>query len=133
MSREEAIRIIKIVLAVAEDFEIIVRGEEFTEEKCKEAVEIVTKALMQEPCDDCISRQTVLNLFREHGEVYVTDIVALPSVQPKKRTGRWIDNLGLVYCSGCGATLAGEKNYCPDCGSFNGGEQDGSTSGTPNP
>lgn len=45
MTREEAIRIIKIVLAVAEDFEIIVQGEEFTEEKCKEAVEIVTEAL----------------------------------------------------------------------------------------
>ena len=45
MTREEAIRIIKIVLAVAEDFEIIVQGEEFTEEKCKEAVEIVTETL----------------------------------------------------------------------------------------
>lgn len=52
MTREEAIRIIKIVLAVAEDFEITVQGEEFTKEKCKEAVEIVTKALAQEPCED---------------------------------------------------------------------------------
>lgn len=45
MTIDEAKRIIKIVLAVAEDFEIIVQGEEFTEEKCKEAVEIVTEAL----------------------------------------------------------------------------------------
>lgn len=45
MTQEEVIKIIKIVLAVAEDFEIIVQGEEFTEEKCKEAVEIVTEAL----------------------------------------------------------------------------------------
>lgn len=49
MTNEEAIRIIKIVLAVAEDFEITVQGEEFTEEKCKKAVEIVTKALEQQP------------------------------------------------------------------------------------
>lgn len=45
MTIDEAIRIIKIVLAVAEDFEIIVQGEEFTKEKCKEAVEIATEAL----------------------------------------------------------------------------------------
>ena len=45
MTNEEAIRIIKIVLAVAEDFKITVQGEEFTEEKCKEAVEIATEAL----------------------------------------------------------------------------------------
>lgn len=45
MTNEEAIRIIKIVLAIAEDFEITVQGEEFTEEKCKEAVEIVIKSL----------------------------------------------------------------------------------------
>lgn len=52
MTREEAIRIIKIVLVVAEEFEITVQGEEFTEEKCNEAVEIVTKALEQEPCEN---------------------------------------------------------------------------------
>ena len=45
MTREEAIRIIKIVLVVAKKFEITVQGEEFTEEKCKEAVEIATEAL----------------------------------------------------------------------------------------
>lgn len=66
MTREEAIRIIKIVLAVAEDFEIIVQGEEFTKEKCKEAVEIVTKALEQEPCDDAISRQAVDDAIYEY-------------------------------------------------------------------
>lgn len=45
MTREEAIRIIKIVLAVVQDFEITVQGEELTEEKCKEAVEIATEAI----------------------------------------------------------------------------------------
>lgn len=67
MTIEDAIRIIKIVLAVVEDFEITVQGEEFTEEKCKEAVEMATKALDQEPsvqpeiirCKDC-------KYWREH-------------------------------------------------------------------
>ena len=45
MTINEAIRIIKIVLVVTEDFKITVQGEEFTKEKCKEAVEIVTEAL----------------------------------------------------------------------------------------
>ena len=45
MTREEAIRIIKIVLAVAENFEITVQGEEFTEEKCEEAVDMAIEAL----------------------------------------------------------------------------------------
>ena len=49
MTIEEAIRIIKIVLAIAEDFEITVQGEELTKEKCKEAIEIVTKILEQQP------------------------------------------------------------------------------------
>lgn len=46
---DEAIRIIKIVLVVAENFEITVQGEEFTEEKCKEAVDMAIEALEQEP------------------------------------------------------------------------------------
>lgn len=52
MTREEAIKIIKIVLAVAEDFEITVQGEKFTEEKCKEAIDMAIKALQQEPCEN---------------------------------------------------------------------------------
>lgn len=59
-----------------------------------------------------------------------------------QRTGRWIfkyfdSDTGIRntgWCSECDKPFVGiYKNYCPNCGSFNGGEQDGSTSGTPNP
>lgn len=56
MTKEEAIRIIKIVLAVTEDFEITVQGEELTEEKCKEAVKIATEALEQESKTDALDK-----------------------------------------------------------------------------
>jgi len=102
MTREDAIRIIKIVLAVIEDFEITVRGEELTEEKCKEAVRIVTEALEQEPCEDAISREAlkkmlvgvpIAPIFRADDTViyrkavFAEDIDKLLSVQPKQR---WI-------------------------------------------
>lgn len=64
-------------------------------------------------------------------------IKALPSVQPKR--GVWIDDgseLG-CQCSQCGKTLDEYINcgteymtlteipkFCPNCGSYNGGEQD---------
>lgn len=88
MTREEAIRIIKIVLAIAEDFEITVQGEEFTEEKCKEAVEMATKALEQEPSGDLISRQAVIDALYDIEVIkYRIDIEnvikALPPVKPQ--------------------------------------------------
>ena len=71
MTIDEAIRIIKIVLAVAEDFEITVQGEELTKEKCKEAVEIVTKALEQEPGKDAIKYfNTIYELSQTLGVSY---------------------------------------------------------------
>ena len=95
MTIDEAIRIIKIVLAIAEDFEITVQGEEFTEEKCKEAVEIVTKALEQEPCD-AVSRKEVMNMLHNHAFDYATstkilallktmcgEVDRMPSVTPQ--------------------------------------------------
>lgn len=100
MTREEAIRIIKIVLVVAENFEIAVQGVELTEEKCKEAVDMAIKALKQEPCSDVISRQVVLDLprIKTHNvwgnviceSVDVEDIRQLPSVKPAENPNKWI-------------------------------------------
>ena len=61
--------------------------------------------------------------------------MAIKALLERQRTGRWKRGV----CSECkynwgeDALLASVPNYCPNCGSFNGGEQDGSTSGTPNP
>ena len=89
------------------------------------------KALEQEPCDDAISRQAVLdtclniffNGYKEKDLLY--DIKKLPSVNPQKpKTGHWIKTIGengitsAVRCSECGF----EDNrymlfrYCPNCG-----------------
>lgn len=64
----------------------------------------------------------------------------LPSVESERKNGRWIDDgteLGCC-CSECGVTLDDYfygalyevrldkiPNFCPNCGSYNGGEQDG--------
>ena len=51
--------------------------------------------------------------------------------QPERKTGRWIDDSNeeeyFTNCSECGYQLDvradhGYFNYCPNCGSFNGGE-----------
>lgn len=79
MTREEAIRIIKIVLVVAENFEITVQDEEFTKEKCKEAIETITKALSssEEPCADAIRRQAVLEILNDAYFLKLDDGAAL--------------------------------------------------------
>ena len=40
----------------------------------------------------------------------------LPSVQPKQKTGRWIDD----NCSECGQYVyhGDANNYCPNCGAY---------------
>ncbi len=99
----------------------------------------ILKALEQEPCEDCISRQAVLDMAttiqtddfsgNEIIEVVdVDDIKALLSVTPNPKTGRWI-NLektkykgivlpfwGRYECSKCGGHGEGTFNYCPNCG-----------------
>ena len=95
MNREEAIRIIKIVLAVAEDFELVVNGEEFTKEKCKEAVDMAIKALEQQTCEDAVSRAAVLDIFADNADATRPysktweEVKALPSVNPQPKMG-WI-------------------------------------------
>lgn len=51
--------------------------------------------------------------------VYLAEkkIEQLPSVQPEREKGRWIDMGDHVMCSCCGATHYGvDKNYCANCG-----------------
>ena len=58
-------------------------------------------------------------------------IFNLPPAEPKR--GKWIDTGGYrawyareYRCSKCGDTMLREANFCPKCGSYNGGEQDDS-------
>ena len=91
------------------------------------------KVLKQEPCEDAISRETVLKMqyriddsdtLATRDVVNVEDIEELPSVQPKVKTGHWI--LGgydehYYICDRCKFSASEyyskpKFHYCPNCG-----------------
>ena len=92
------------------------------------------KALEQQPYEDCISRQTVLDMLEDinaetegvgfYYEHYVKYIKDLPSVTPKEKTGKWIPlgnydewgNENSYKCSECGERNFYPDNYCHNCG-----------------
>lgn len=105
-----------------------------------EVFEMAIKALEQEPCNNAISRQAVLDLIADYdlsmGQV-VRGIHALPPVIPQPKTGHWVmpvqdDGMSdpiyyQVRCSKCGFDLDpqtwhmelhqyGADKYCPKCG-----------------
>ena len=111
MTRKEAIKKIKKVIEESVIFE-----DEL------EAFDMAIKALEQEPCDDCISRQAVLDMMqmRISGKELYKAIYDLPSVSPQQKMGQWIehfDNTGKWYeCDQCHTDWGGPVNYCPYCG-----------------
>lgn len=82
-----------------------------------------------EPCEDCISRQAVLELHQLRlgaREIYKA-IYDLPPVTPKSKTGYWINaypdiepNPMFMYgiCSVCDfkQSISNKLNFCPNCG-----------------
>ena len=76
------------------------------------------------PCDDCISRQAVIELCEgwwlghTKEDDFATEVRALPSVNPQK-IGHWTHDESLwknrFICSECGYKLFDEQtNYCPN-------------------
>jgi hypothetical protein len=122
MTREEAINLLKQYI----DYNNPNVPDFYTmEEACK----VVIKALEQEPCEDAISRRDMaLNIVsfynKATGKKKTLDFLCkcverLPSMQPKQRTGHWIDNQtrkDLCNCSECGALSKAYTKYCPNCG-----------------
>jgi hypothetical protein len=101
----------------------------------KEALVVAIKALEQEPCEDAISRQAVLEkainvpiaqIVTEdevicRKVVFVDDIENLPPVIPQPKTGRWMhpyESDIACECSECHIQMPITKdfNYCPNCG-----------------
>ena len=94
----------------------------------------VIKALEQEPCEDAISRQAVLNLINADWkyEGLEMDVASLPPVNPQEpKTGHWIKysipRCGEQHyqCTNCdyyinfgqwGELYTKEFKYCPNCG-----------------
>ena len=107
---------------------------------CDEAFEMAISALEQEPCEDAISREAVVDDFIEWREkleyavgedysgvhllnVAIQKIWDMPSVTPSRRKGHWIDysDEGFVECPFCGHATNCEDNidelhYCFYCG-----------------
>lgn len=130
MTKEEAIARLKVLT----DYEY---------DEYYEALEMAIKVLEQEPCWDCISRQTVLNAIdtydkfgytetgcfvRDNGDyvpyIHFDDVIKCiknaPSVNPQPKTGHWIIPEDIMWknpkCSECGFESADHDTYCPHCG-----------------
>lgn len=130
MNREEAIKIIK------ECKEKGFKHTFYTLDEYHEALDMAIKALEQEPCEDAISRQAVLDMMqmRMGGKELYKAVYELPPVTPQPKTGHWEwvqydynPNIGNCHCSECHCVVAegvykNEKagiplyKYCPQCG-----------------
>ncbi len=106
-------------------------------DRYKEAVKLAIKALEQEPCENMVSRQAVIDatvkknsiwnsITNSKGENLEEIISQLPPVAPQIKIGHWIE-LGYVgndnydfECSECHHTDTHSKtvkvNYCWCCG-----------------
>ena len=115
MTREDAIKVLNMVEAHG---------------LADEAKRMAIEALEQEPCEDAISRQAVIDLSEkvrfECGSVSqmvsVSKIKELPPVTPQQKVGGWkiiknVDgNLKTYVCSECGALCGYKQKYCEKCG-----------------
>lgn len=110
-------------------------GTDEDRERTEEAVKTAMTALQKD--GDTISRQTAIDAFNgvkvdeedctEYDIGYndgidfaVSTLAGLPSVQPERKKGKWIDR-GEEYmlrwvCGECGRKDTHIYNFCPDCG-----------------
>lgn len=128
MTREKAIDLLDNLNGMIEDS----RNSDYDT-----AFKMAIKALKQEPCEDCISRQAVLDEMykrRVDGDAITAGFIKnLPPVTPQPKMGRWIVNeWDNISCSECGCTALYDKvypgesvfgkairvksNFCPTCG-----------------
>ncbi len=100
--------------------------------------EWLNKALEAQPCEDCISRQAVLDVINfedkwlfdaksHNADTHIafsgleSRVKALPSVTPQRPKGKWIEYCGGLQCSECGWEVddeyyLGQRVACPNCG-----------------
>lgn len=86
-----------------------------------------------EECGDCISRQAVLAEMykrKENGDAITAGFIKnLPPVTPTEKVGQWISNaeddlkISEYTCSNCKDLSDEDSDFCPKCGSYNGGKQ----------
>lgn len=94
-----------------------------------------------EPCEDAVSREAVSEWLKQYGQdvlhgkykfslMYIwKNLMDLPSVQIKRKNGKWIDNSPVTMkCNQCGFVIKDwdwhRFKYCPNCCANMKGEQD---------
>lgn len=95
-----------------------------TDEDLSEAMTMAIKALEQQPCEDAISRQAVLDIVNNPLNIRLDEIIKkLPPVTPQPKTGHWIrqDNTkeplyGWYFCSECNSVIGDKTKFCSNCG-----------------
>lgn len=62
-------------------------------------------------------------------DISVDTVDEQPTVQPQRKMGKWIviscEPTDIFKCSECGMRVINPYRYCPMCGSYNGGGEDG--------
>lgn len=97
--------------------------------------QMAIKALEQQPSEDCISRESVIEWLKNKDIIKMKkqeenarrELATLPPVTPQRPKGKWIkckSRFGVEYfkCSECGKQLNWidrDGNYCNNCGSDN--------------
>ena len=127
MNREEKTNTLKTIIQECEEYQW----------QRKETLFEIIKDLEQEPCEDAISRQAAINAAidgadkwdggfnREREKCIREEIEKLSPVTPQPKMGQWIFDEVLdhhYYCSECKSMGVNYWDYCPYCGSYNGGD-----------
>ena len=93
MTNEEVMRNVKTAFEWWEDNARMEEDEDWSRQH--ESLDIAIKALDQQPCEDCISREAVIRLVEQYPNIIgnkcsglIADIKHLPSVTPKAECKR---------------------------------------------
>ena len=129
MTREEALKVLDTIPTIGEQVD---------------ALEMAIKALEQQSCEDCISRQAVLDAIDAKAWEFCDYLISknrndeqkpvshfadnlrecvreeLPSVEPQPKMGEWLKNGELCKCSNCHSNVlfsaVKSYSYCYHCG-----------------
>ena len=85
----------------------------------------ISRQAANDAIESAFDRETILNRFVR--KIAISAVRLLPSAQPEQKKGEWVPYSpeGLRYkCSECDSKYETPWHYCPNCGSYNGGESD---------
>lgn len=85
--------------------------------------------------NDCDKSKFVYNAPQDEQVIMCPEhyaLFTLPSAEPERKRGKWIQDGHHIQCNQCGISICDKdregdvlpKKFCPNCGSYNGGEED---------